>query len=679
MFYLVTKFRHYRAQVSLAIWPLWARIAIALCCAMLLVAYGAIRIGQEYRAQEIGNQLEAQSSRTLGMFSVGALEPVISEDIAILKTLISETVNLEHDIHSISVTNASGQELAAWKKDNRSYLDNSVVFERSVDFEGENFGTITTVWDPARITQAVDTKIAKDRIYLIGSLFCLTVLSLVLLHVLVTSPLSKIDGRLRLLSESDSDTHNLPPLTYSSSKEISRLASATNELKEAINASKHLAIELEYQANHDYLTGLDNRSSFERVLSERLSNRNEASPEETLLYFDLDQFKVVNDTCGHAAGDALLKQLSTIVKKQVRPFDTVARLGGDEFAILLHETSLNKGIKVAEQIRSEIADFRFSWDNRSFNTEASIGAVGITSPDVLFNELLAKADMTCYEAKSAGRNRVQVFQEDDTVLSERQSQMTWIPRINDAVENSKLVLFGQAIEEAKPGIHSLLHIEMLVRMRDDDNNLIPPGAFLPAAERYGLISQIDRWVVSNTLEWMSEQQHQSGLTNICAINISGASICDDQFRKFLLSALNVTDVPGENICFEITETAAVSNLSAAVDFMLNLKEFGCCFALDDFGTGMSSFTYLKNLPVDFVKIDGAFVRDLLNDETSLAMVRAMADIAHVMNIRSIAEFVETDDIRCELENIGIDFVQGYGVGKPKPLDDFCTQQQRKAA
>lgn len=667
------------AWVNLAIWPLWVRIAIALCCAMCIVAYGAIRIGQEYRSTEIGNQLKAQSTRTLGLFAVGALEPVIIEDIAILKTLIHDTVELEQDIYSITVSNASGQQLVAWQQHETSQLEDSYSFERSIEFEGEQFGHITTVWDPSRLTASVDQKIAQDRLYLIASLVCLTVLSLFLLHVLVTSPLAKIDSRLRILSESTYDTHNLSPLKLSSSQEISRLASATNELEEAINVSKNMAIELEYQANHDHLTALENRSAFERVLSDRIANRTDQSPEETLLYFDLDQFKVVNDTCGHAAGDALLKQLSNLIKKLVKTGDTVARLGGDEFAILLHNTSLEDGIEVAEQIRTGIADFRFTWDSQAFNTEASIGVVGISSPDILFNELLAKADMACYEAKSSGRNRVHVFTEDDNVLSERQSQMTWIPRINEAVENSKLVLFGQSIEKAQPLPGTSPHIEMLVRMWDDDDNLIPPGAFLPAAERYGLISQIDRWVVTNTLDWMSEQQRVSGLSCVCAINISGASVCDDHFRTFLLSTLGSTDVTCENICFEITETAAVANLSTAVEFMHDIKKLGCRFALDDFGTGMSSFTYLKNLPVDFLKIDGAFVRDLLNDEVSQAMVRAMADISRVMNIQSIAEFVESDEIRLKLEEIGIDFVQGYGVGKPQPLADFTVRYLDKAA
>lgn len=651
-------------------WPLWLRIFLALACATSVVAYATTKLGQEHRAEEIGNLLKAQSFRTLEMLSAGALESVISEDIAAIDTLVDQTTRLDDTLHAVKITNESGQPLISWKRHNGQPPDDAYQFERNIDLAGQNFGNVSTLWDPARLVTELDRKLQAERSRMLAALLALTSLSLFLVHMLVTSPLTKIDNRLRKLTGPNAFVDGGDPLELTSSREIARLSTAVNELGKAIKESNTLTTELEYRASHDYLTGLENRSSFENRVNDRLNSRELDTTEDTLLYFDLDQFKVVNDTCGHAAGDALLQQLSLLLGKQVHAQDIFARLGGDEFAVLLHETPLVRGIEMADKLRTIVEGYRFTWNDRSFSTEASFGAVAINGMENSLKDVMNAADAACYAAKSAGRNRTHVYQSDDLELSARQNELNWVPRIRDALDHSRFILYGQIIEPTKTVSDLDSHIEILVRMLDENDDLIPPGAFLPAAERYGLMSQLDRWVVTHTLEWMCDQKSNTGSYPRCAINLSGNSVSDEQFCDFALKLLKDTAVPGENISFEITETAAVANLTSAVMFMETIREHGCQFALDDFGAGMSSFTYLKNLPVDFIKIDGAFVRDLLNDEASVSIVRSIADISRVMKIKSIAEFVENDAIRSKLREMDIDYVQGYGVGKPQPLADF---------
>jgi diguanylate cyclase (GGDEF)-like protein len=639
---------------------------------MGVVAFTTTQLGHDQRAREIEDLLKAQSLRTLEMFSAGALESVIQEDIAVVDVLIRDTAKLDPDLYSVRVSNAAGGLIVYWVRPGESFPDGAYTFEGVVEHDGLVFGNVTAVWNPARLIDAVNARLALEQSRMIVALLTLTALSLFLLHILVTSPLSRIGGRLRLLSDENSRINDLAPLNLSGSREMQLLSAAVDNLGNAIDASRTLAAKLEYQAGHDYLTGLVSRSSFEQSLRNHLASRTIDSPPATLLFFDLDQFKLVNDSCGHAAGDALLVQLSAMLRNEVQAGDVFARLGGDEFALLLPTTDLPAGESYAEHLRLVIERFRFSWQERTFAAEASIGVVAISGADNDMAVVLQAADTACYAAKYAGRNRIHVYQEDDERRLAREREISWVPRIRAAIEASRFVLYGQLIEPAKSGACEQAHLEILVRMLDEHNELIPPGAFLPSAERYGLMPQIDSWVISHTLEWMSSLQARSEMVPVCAINISGASVCDARFREFLLAALADCSVPCSSICFEITETAAVADLASAIRFMEEVRQMGCRFALDDFGAGMSSFTYLKNLPVDFIKIDGAFVKDLLKDDTSLAMVRAIADISRVMNIASIAEFVENDAIRQKLAEIGIDYVQGYGVGKPQPVSLFET-------
>jgi len=620
--------------------PLWLRICVALSLTLVVVAFVATQFGLEHRKKQLESTLKEQSWQTLQLLSAGALESVISEDIEQLETLVRESTRFDDDLNSISIFNESNQRLINWTRPTFEMVQDTYTYNIDITYEGEKFGHVVATWDPARLLEKITTDIVQERNRLIISLLTLTTLSLVLLRFDVITPMNQLRKRLEKLSQGD----QCDALVIKSSREMAMFADAVNDLDRTMAESRLLSTELEYQANHDLLTGLTNRYAFEKYLKNHLLERRKDHPEATLLYIDLDQFKLVNDTCGHAAGDALLIQLSSVLKQHTNDNSIFARLGGDEFALILKETPLQEGLKIAEEIRNAAQSFRFSWEGRSFTVETSIGAVPINQENQSFEELLSAADEACYSAKNEGRNRVYVYQEEDEDLRARRDQGEWIPRILDAIENSRLVLYGQPIEPTDRNSNQTMHIEILVRMLSADQELIPPGAFIPAAERYGLMPQVDRLVVTNTLLWLADQATQNDDLPICAINISGHSICDPDFKKFVLDSLNENPDLCSYISFEITETAAVANLASAVQFMEAIKVLGCSFALDDFGTGMSSFTYLKNLPVDYVKIDGAFVQNILDDATSRAMVRAIFDIAAVMEIQSIAEFVENDAV-----------------------------------
>lgn len=422
---------------------------------------------------------------------------------------------------------------------------------------------------------------------------------------------------------------------------------------------------LMFQASHDSLTGLVNRSEFESRLQQSALMCQDGQTTHMLCYIDLDQFKIVNDTCGHSAGDELLRQLAMLLGKVVRSRDTLARLGGDEFGILLWQCGVEAGQRVAEQVLRTIQEFRFSWGGKTFTIGASIGVVLINDQVGSWAEALSVADSACYEAKESGRNRVLLVSHSDSNIARRHDEMQWVTRVVQAVENSDLVLFHQPIADLRG--NGGLHYEILVRLRDADGVTYPPGAFLPAAERYNVINLVDRWVVRNVLEWLSTHPEHLRQLQLCSINLSGASISQDDTLVYIKEMLGRSQVPPHKICFEVTETVAVSSLARATRFINELRDFGCQFALDDFGSGMSSFTYLKALPVDFLKIDGSFVRNIAQDSTDYAMVKAINEVGHVTGKRTIAEFCEDARVLACLERIGVDFVQGYHIARPTPL------------
>ena len=433
-----------------------------------------------------------------------------------------------------------------------------------------------------------------------------------------------------------------------------------------VTDTRRLARELSHQAAHDTLTGLANRAEFERRLAAVLGLPFTERGDQVLCYMDLDQFKVVNDTCGHAAGDELLRQLSKLFQSRIRSSDVLARLGGDEFGLLLSGCPLDEAVPIIDGLRALVEAFRFSWEGKSFAVGVSIGLVAI-EPGESLGSLLSAADSACYAAKDAGRNRIHIFQADDQKLLERRGEMQWVTRLRQALDGDLLRLCVQPIQYAEDG--RLAGYEVLVRLLSEDGREIPPGAFMPAAERYALAPAIDRWVVSNFLAWVGDYcRRHPDVTSNYSINLSAASLGEESFLEFILDTLDRHGVPPQCICFEITETSAIANLSRAVIFMQRLKAIGCYFALDDFGSGLSSFAYLKNLPVDFLKIDGAFVKDIDTDPIARAMVASINTIGHEMGLKTVAEFVESQAILDCLRAIGVDFTQGYFLGRPQPLE-----------
>ena len=459
---------------------------------------------------------------------------------------------------------------------------------------------------------------------------------------------------------------NFVPI-YDEDKKVDRLLGITQDITE----SKKSEEQLSYQASHDTLTGLVNRREFERRVERLFSTIKQDKGEHALCYMDLDQFKVVNDTCGHTAGDELLFQLSTVLSNTVRHRDTLARLGGDEFGVLMEHCSLDDAHRVATTLLKAIQDYHFVWEGHSFKVGVSMGLVPITQATINITELLKDADAACYMAKDTGRNRIHVYHAEDEEITKRHGEMQWVEQINQALEQNRFCLYAQVIEPLDE--HDGKHYELLIRMLDEKGTAIPPGAFLPAAERYNLISKIDGWVIEKSFSLLTDNHHFLQQINFCAINLSGQSLTDPNILDLIISKLKNSELPGNKICFEITETSAISNLISATKFISTLKELGCRFALDDFGSGLSSFAYLKNLPVDYLKIDGMFVKDIVHDPIDHSMVKSINEVGHVMGMQTIAEFVENDMIKGMLKEIGVDYAQGYGIGKPQPFEELLEQ------
>lgn len=446
---------------------------------------------------------------------------------------------------------------------------------------------------------------------------------------------------------------------------------------EDITEAYTLSEQLKYQAKHDALTGLVNRYEFERCLQELVNESKRNHSTHALLYMDLDQFKIINDTCGHDAGDELLRQLSRLLAKYLTVNDTLARLGGDEFAVLLTDCDLECATSVAQTLHRAIADYRFAWRDASFNVNVSVGVVAIEHTTESIKTLLSAADTACYSAKEEGPKHVHVYQQNDEEVLRRHNEMAWVARINKALEEDRFELCYQPIVPIDPARSGLTdsgaHYELLVRMRDEQGELITPDSFLPAAERYKSVSRIDRWVVEHVFHWLSQHPEHMENLSICSINLSGHSVCDKDFLYYLLDHIVDSEIAPSKICFELTETATIANLSSATEFIEELRNRGCLFALDDFGTGLSSFEYLKHLPVDFIKIDGQFISDVATDPVNYAMVKSIDGIAKVMGKRTVAEFVENQTTLSTLKEIGVDFAQGNIVSTPKPISSLLEK------
>jgi len=438
-----------------------------------------------------------------------------------------------------------------------------------------------------------------------------------------------------------------------------------------VSESRELNRRLSYHASHDILTGLVNRREFESRLERALKSARARESSYALCYLDLDQFKIVNDSCGHTAGDALLGQLGALLKSKIRWRDTLARLGGDEFGILLESCSLEEALTTAESLRSAISEYRFVWDDRTFRLGASIGIVPISADNEDVAALMSAADSACQAAKEAGRDRIHSFQENDIDLMRRRREMQWAARINNALEEDRFEIFRQTIRPLHADEHGA-HYEILLRMRDESGAIVAPGLFIEAAERYSLTPNIDRWVIRNTFRWLVSEADERERLALCSINLSGQSLGDEKFLPFVVEQFQSSGLDATKICFEITETAAIASYSQANRFINALKELGCMFALDDFGTGLSSFGYLKHFPVDFLKIDGSFVKEILHDPIDREMVRSINEIGHLTGKRTIAEFAENDEIITMLRGMGVDYAQGYGVSEPRRVTETTS-------
>ena len=462
--------------------------------------------------------------------------------------------------------------------------------------------------------------------------------------------LERADGQTFTISKSASPLHDAKGLLF-----------GTVTVLHDVTLLRALSQQLSYQARYDALTGLINRYEFDCKAQAAIEDVASGSRAHCLAYIDLDKFKIVNDTCGHAAGDFLLKQLADHLKAKVRSSDSLARLGGDEFALLLMGCSLDKAHDIVNSLLQAVQDYCFTFEGKVFKVGASIGLIEIRSDqNHTLGDLLSRVDSACYAAKSDGGNRIHIYRADDRLIEDRNSQLQWVSRINTALEHNQYVLYMQPLAGLK--MNDEQHCELLIRLQGEDGKLYLPGSFLPIAERYHMMPQIDRWVVNAALTIIARKG--PAFKMVCAINLSGQSLSQDGFLDYVINQIKLHKVNAKQLCFEITETAVITNLNKARQFIQALRAIGCKFSLDDFGSGLSSFAYLKNLSVDIIKIDGLFVKAIENNTIDRAMVESINNIGHVMGLQTIAEFAESDAIINMLKEIGVDYAQGYGVAMP---------------
>jgi len=485
------------------------------------------------------------------------------------------------------------------------------------------------------------------------------------------------DDRVHADSDSRLLVENRNPLPVSA--QASPVRSSQAEIVGAVitlrdnSETRRLSAKLSWQANHDALTLLPNRRYFEAELGRAMEAARFGNANHGLIYVDIYQFQIVNDTCGHAAGDELLKRLAQLFGKALRSQDLLARLGSDEFGILLRNCTLAGTHRVANLLLRGVEQFVFSWGGKRLTVGISVGAVAIDRDSESDAQVMAAAEASCAAAKEAGRNRIHLYHHHNSqIVERRRNEMHWVEKINDALAENRLVLYQQPVV---PVVLSNLadnqphvpHYEILVRMRDRDGNVILPGQFIPAAERYGLMEDIDRWVLTNVVDYIARRERAGLATVSYAVNLSGPTLGNESFRDFVQQELSRTAIDAKALNFEITETAAVGNFSRAIRFIETFRARGCEFYLDDFGSGMSSFSYLKDLPVDYLKIDGAFIKSMETDSVDYAMVSAINHLAHVMGIKTVAEYVENEGILKLLEKLGVDYAQGFGIAAPAPV------------
>ena len=621
------------------------------------------------------------------------LEPLLLENqLAVVYENLDALLNDNSDWVSIRLLDPTGRKLYPLSNQGSTVTGENVYpFIEEITYFDHPLGSLEVVYD---LTSEIKELGELERIFQMGLLFILIaqlLFTTIAFEWLVRRPVSMLATASKRLAQGDFTV----ALPGKRNDEIGRLVQNFITMRDSVNSSQSaLKEEIErhkdtstalfeekervnYHATHDSLTKLVNRREFENRLAVAVETAKQERVTHALLYMDLDQFKVVNDTCGHVAGDELLRQVGTLLERQVRSTDTLARLGGDEFGVLLQSCSGKTAITLAEQLLEVIQSFRFAWGNQNFVLGVSIGIVEITEESVDMTGLLAAADAACYAAKDRGRNRIHLFQHDDDELAKRRGEMQWVSRLTSALEDDRFILYGQPIVPVLPNPRSNTHYEILLRMLDESGDIIMPGAFIGAAERYNLMDQIDRWVIRNAFSFMAEHfpVDQQSHRPLFSINLSGGSLGSDTFLPYVETQFREYLIDPKNICFEITETAAIADLSNATRIIDSLKSLGCRFSLDDFGSGLSSFAYLKTLPVDYLKIDGVFVKDIETDPLDFAMVKSITEIGHVMGMKMIAEFVENKEVLNKLATIHVDYAQGYGIKRPAPLNEIIQRSE----
>jgi diguanylate cyclase (GGDEF)-like protein/PAS domain S-box-containing protein len=469
--------------------------------------------------------------------------------------------------------------------------------------------------------------------------------------------------------------HNLVELEFSASPMID----VVNEdigfviILKDVSEDRKLRRKLNYEGSHDQLTGFLNRAAFEQKFENLVTEDNGALPQHIIAYLDIDQFRTVNETCGSAAGDLLLKQISSIMKKQMRQSDVLSRLSGDEYGFIMPFFEMERALQTIQKIIIEIQHSRFVWNDQEYQVTASIGVMAFGRMSDEYADYYSKVTTACFLAKQNGGNQYHSIDENDEMVLAQQESMEWVTRIIEGFANDRFCLYVQPIV-ALDQVDQHSHYEVLIRYRDHDGNIIPPGHFLPSAERYNLIERIDSWVVGTVIQWFHDHPGMDQKV-MFSINLSGRSISSQSFNIFLREALIASNIDMRALCFEITETAVVDNVERSVEFINSIKELGVRFSLDDFGTGLSSFSYLKQFPVDYLKIDGEFVRDIIEDDKSFVFVRSMTEVGHCLDMKVIAEFVESDTMFDKLREANVDYAQGYTVGKPAPIDTLVEHDQ----
>ncbi|QEI06495.1 EAL domain-containing protein [Pigmentiphaga aceris] len=446
-----------------------------------------------------------------------------------------------------------------------------------------------------------------------------------------------------------------------------------------VSGPRRMSQRIAWAATHDPLTGLVNRREFEVRVEMAWQRAQSAEHDSVLCYLDLDRFKIINDACGHAAGDALLKELAEVLQEQLSPSDTLSRLGGDEFGVLLEDCSVEQARVTASVLLNTVREHRFVRDGRTFVVGTSIGLVAIAADSGCRNELLSSADTACYSAKQQGRNRICVYHSTDAHIAQRRNEMSWAGRFERALEEERLVLYYQSYLALGSNSAQGRHIEILLRLIDEDGSLVAPGSFLPAAERYKLMPTIDQWVIGSVFKRYHQLVESMGTPLTCCINLSSTTLTSDGILDFIRERAVMHALPPGAICFEITETAAINNMRAATEFMREAKALGFSFALDDFGVGTSSLAYLRTLPVDYLKIDGSFVRNIDHDPIDHAMVDTINRVGHIMGLQTVGEYAESESVVDALRKLGVDFAQGYVVHRPEPLPEAGTRIQAQAS